>query len=128
MGREIVGTCPVCDEGMSVQRLHCSHCETSMEGHFELSAMCRLNREHRHFAEVFIKNRGNIKEVERELGISYPTVRSRLDAVIRALGYQVETPSDKQNALRRREILGALSQGELTSDEALRCLRQLENE
>ena len=125
MANEVLGTCPVCGEEMTVQRVHCSHCQTSIEGHFELCKFCQLNREQRYFAEVFIRNRGNIKEVEKELGISYPTVRSRLDAVIRALGYQVETATDRNLSGRRREILDALNQGELTSEEALKRIKQM---
>ena len=126
MANEVIGRCPVCGEGMSVQRLHCSYCQTSLEGNFELCKFCQLSREQRQFTEVFIKNRGNIKEVERELGISYPTVRSRLDAVIRALGYQVEVSVEQPELSgRRRQLLEALNQGEITADEALRRIKQL---
>lgn len=131
MANPLVGQCPVCERGLEVTRLHCSSCGTSLEGRFELCSFCRLNREQQEFVQVFIKCRGNIKEVERELGISYPTVRGRLDNVIAALGYRVEpgepvVAADTQaKAGRRKEILEALNRGELTPEEAVKQLKQL---
>ena len=84
------GICPVCSHELSVSRLNCTFCPTKIEGDFTTCKFCRLPNEQREFVEVFIKCRGNIKDVEKELGISYPTVRNRLDAVIEALGYRVE--------------------------------------
>lgn len=127
--RKMPSRCPVCSEEMVVTRLRCPHCETGIDGTFEVPKFARLSREHLEFVEIFIKCRGNIKEVERELGISYPTVRGRLDAVIEALGFRVEpavaeeTKSVKQS--RRKEILDALNRGELSSEEALKQLKNL---
>jgi hypothetical protein len=84
------GVCPVCGEPLLVTRLSCARCQTRLEGEFDFCQFCRLPAEQREFIAVFIKCRGNIKDVEKELGISYPTVRNRLDGVIEALGYQVE--------------------------------------
>lgn len=127
--RRMPGRCPVCGDQLSVVRLRCGNCETVIEGHFEMTRLAQLSREQLEFVEVFLKARGNIKEVERELGISYPTVRGRLDAVIEALGYRVEAaPEDTASALtrgtRRKEILDALNKGEITSDEAVQLLKQ----
>jgi hypothetical protein len=95
-----------------------------VEGHFELSKFNRLDPEQLAFLELFLRARGNIKEVERELGLSYPTVRARLDALLATLGYAVE-PERKADAVkRRREILDELNAGKLTADEALRMLRE----
>lgn len=128
--RRLPGRCPVCDEELAVTRLRCSHCETTIEGSFELPRFARLSREQLEFVETFLKARGNIKEVERELGISYPTVRSRLDGVLEGLGYRVEaTPAAAEEAAarqtRRKEVLDALNRGDLSSDEAIKLLRQL---
>lgn len=73
--------------------------------------------------EVFLKCRGNIKDVEKELGLSYPTVRNRLDGVLQALGYTPAsvTPTD----LRRQEIIAALSTGNITAAEAAQQLKKL---
>jgi hypothetical protein len=95
-----------------------------VEGHFELSKFNRLDPEHLAFLELFLRARGNIKEVERELGLSYPTVRARLDALLATLGYAVEPDRKTDIAKRRREILDELDAGKLTADEALRMLRE----
>ncbi|MEW6725027.1 MAG: DUF2089 domain-containing protein [Bacillota bacterium] len=119
------GKCPVCGERMDVTKLHCAQCDSSIEGNFDICKFCQLSKEQKSFVETFIKCRGNIKEVERELGISYPTVRGRLDAVIGALGYRVEPSEDETKAKeRRREVLEKLGKGEISSEEAIKLLRQ----
>lgn len=123
--RKMPGRCPVCDARLDVTRLHCDTCDTTIEGHFDTCKFCLLSREQKEFIEIFIKSRGNIKEVERELGISYPTVRGRLDAVIEALGYRVEpNPADEEKANRRKEVLDLLNKGQISSDEAIKLLKQ----
>ena len=119
----LVGQCPICQDDLIVTRLHCRTCDTTLEGHFELGRLYQLAPEQLGFIETFIRCEGKITRVERELGISYPTVRSRLHDVIRALGYEVgeeEAPPDDKE---RREILGNLSAGRVTSEEAIRLLR-----
>lgn len=127
--RRMISRCPVCSEELVVTRLRCMHCETSIEGAFEVSRFARLSKEHLEFVEIFLKSRGNIKEVERELGISYPTVRGRLDTVLEALGYRVDPAQVEEVATgktaRRKEILDALNRGELSSEEAIKQLRTL---
>ena len=78
--------CPVCDGEMTITRLRCPQCSTVVEGSFVMDKFSRLSPEQLQFVETFLKVRGNIKEMERELGISYPTVRARLDAILAALG------------------------------------------
>lgn len=104
--------------------MRCPACETAVEGHFQACRFCQLNREQKEFIELFIKSRGNIKEVERELGVSYPTVRSRLEAVIEALGYRSQPVVEPGSAQRRKDVLDSLARGELTAEEAARLLRQ----
>lgn len=123
MANKMLGSCPVCGKKMLVTRLRCDYCDTTIEGRFDNCKFCQLSVEQREFVEVFIKCRGNIKEVERELGISYPTVRNRLDAVIAALGYRVETTQEKVSADRRKEILDMLARGEMSSEEAIKALK-----
>ncbi len=126
MARRMLGRCPVCNGKLDVVRMNCPSCNTSIEGRFEICKFCQLNPEQKEFIEVFIKCRGNIKEVERELGISYPTVRGRLDAVIEALGYRVEERGGEEpTANRRKEILEALAKGEISSEDAVKQLKQL---
>src|SRR5207244_7333237 len=82
----VIARCPICSESLRVTRLECESCGTRLEGSFVLGRFHQLTAEQLEFLETFIKARGNFKDVERELGMSYPTVRSRLDAMIRALG------------------------------------------
>jgi hypothetical protein len=92
-----------------------------MEGEFSHCKFCQLPGDQVEFIEVFIRCRGNIKEVEKELGISYPTVRNRLETVIKSLGYK---PS-QETGDERSAILAALEKGEITSQEALEQLKKL---
>lgn len=125
MKRRQLGKCPVCGESLDVTRLSCPSCETTIEGRFETCRFCQLPLEQREFIETFIRCRGNIKEVERELGISYPTVRNRLDAVIQALGYPVEAVEGEEIASsRRKQILDALDRGEISPDDAFKALKR----
>lgn len=118
--RRFVGTCPVCDGEFRVTKLTCRSCGSTLEGEFEVCAFCRMTPEQREFVEVFLVSRGNIREVERVLGMSYPTVRARLDDVIRTLGYNVQRPAE---TVDRRAVLEALDRGEITAEEALKRLR-----
>jgi hypothetical protein len=127
MANKPLGTCPVCGENLNITRFHCTRCDTTIEGHFDNCKFCLLDQDQQRFVETFIRVRGNIKEMERELGISYPTVRNRLDAILEALGYEVERskPVDEGTREKRQEILDALNRGELSADEATRKLRKL---
>ncbi len=124
--RKLVGRCPACGSDLEVTRLQCFNCDTAIEGRFETCKFCLLTREQRDFVETFLRVRGNIKEVERELGISYPTVRSRLDQVIRALGYEAGPAEEDARAEgQRKEILARLSRGEIGAEEAVKLLKQV---
>ena len=118
--------CPVCDHELTISKLSCTNCQTNLEGEFTSCKFCRLPTEQLEFIEVFIKNRGNIKDVEKELGISYPTVRGRLDAVIQALGYRVDKADEYVEKERKQNILLALEKGEITPQEAAKQLRKID--
>lgn len=120
MKREVIGKCPVCDNELKVTKLGCSHCNTSIEGSFNLCKFCKLSTDQKGFLEVFVKNRGNIKEMEKELSISYPTVKNRLEDLIKALGY---SPKYSEPEVDKKDILDRLSKGEITSEEALKLLK-----
>ncbi len=120
MERLMVSKCPICNSKMDVTKLHCKTCGTSLEGRFTPCKFCQSTKEQLEFTEVFLASRGNIKEVERFLEISYPTVRSRLDTVIAALGYKVEYEEDTH----RKDILKALNEGEISAEEAIRLLKK----
>lgn len=118
----ILSHCPVCSSDLLVKKLHCSNCDTTIEGNFTLSKFNYLNKEHLYFIEVFIKNRGNIKLVERELNISYPTVKKMLDEVIVNLGYKVDdTFDEKEDSIN---VLDQVKEGKLTVEEALLLLKK----
>lgn len=125
MAHELIGKCPVCNQELEVKKLGCRFCGTNIEGNFEICKFCKLDPEQKRFIEIFIKCRGNIKEVERELNISYPTVRSKLDQVIKALGYDVGNIPDDDKGQKRKEILDLLNTGELSSKEAIKLLKEL---
>jgi hypothetical protein len=96
-----------------------------MEGEFLHCKFCQLPAEQIDFIEVFIRCRGNIKEVEKELGISYPTVRNRLETVIQSLGYKPPKADYQEISDCRSAILSALEKGEITSQEALEQLKKI---
>jgi len=83
---DVIATCPVCDHELSVTRLHCEECGTTLEGRFSVGRFGRLSREQLALLESFLRARGNLRDMERELGISYPTVRNRVEALVRILG------------------------------------------
>lgn len=116
--------CPVCGEELKISKLSCNHCHTAIDGSFTPCKFCRLPKEQLDFIETFIQCRGNIKDVEKELSISYPTVRKNLDIVIQSLGYQVEKPNEEENARRRQEVLDALERGEINSKDAVKKLKE----
>lgn len=122
---KILTHCPACSNELTITRLSCDHCQIKIEGEFILNKFCRLPNEQVEFIDVFLKCRGNIKDVEKELGISYPTVRNRLDGVLQALGHQIDKNESPQEVPCRQDILDAVEKGELSSEEAARQLRKL---
>jgi len=124
---QVIGTCPVCGGDLVVTRLHCTTCDTALEGSFSLGPLYQLTREQMQFVEVFIKNRGSLKDVGSELGMSYPTVANRLNDILIALGYRDRVKPTEEAGLsadQRRDILERLARGEIAADEAARQLRK----
>jgi hypothetical protein len=124
--RDVVATCPVCDHELMVTRLHCQECGTTLEGRFSVGRFGRLSREQLALLESFLRARGNLRDMERELGISYPTVRNRVEALVRALGLAdtLEEPAQPPvQASDRREILERLARHEISAEEAAVQLR-----
>lgn len=123
MTNTVIAGCPICQQRLHVVRLECDGCGTSLEGSFALGRFHALAADQLEFLETFIRCRGSFKDVERELGISYPTVRSRLDAAIRALGFASQAEPDRE-AERRREILRELAEGRIAPDDAASLLEK----
>ncbi|HAZ37517.1 MAG TPA: hypothetical protein DEF85_06165 [Clostridiaceae bacterium] len=118
MAYKILSRCPVCNSKLKVVKLKCDNCGTVIENEFELSKFAYLSAEELNFIEVFLKCRGSIKDVEKELGVSYPTVRGKLDDVLSSLGYTVTKEKSPDN----KEVLDSLEKGEITPDEAIKIL------
>ncbi|MDQ0188648.1 DUF2089 domain-containing protein [Alicyclobacillus cycloheptanicus] len=115
--------CPACSSRMIVTELACPVCSTRVQGAFDTPGLHRLSVEQLQFVEVFLRCRGNIKEVERDLKISYPTVRSRLDQVIQAMGYPVPASDAAPVRNTANEVLDGLDSGELTFEDAIELLK-----
>ena len=125
MAEKVIGKCPVCGEKMKVTELECTSCRTRLSGDFELGKFSKLSEEQLEFVEMFLRLRGNIKEVEEEMGISYPTVRKKLDEVIESLGYRPEESPDGETVEKRNEVLSSLEEGEIEFEEAKEKLQEL---
>lgn len=133
MEREVISNCPVCEARLQVTRLHCNTCGTTIEGEFNVGRFARLGRDQMALLESFLRSRGNLRELERELGLSYPTVRGRVEALLRTLGLAdgdaqpAETaPPAAESTVDpelRRSILERLARHELTADQAAAALR-----
>jgi len=120
MAYKVITHCPVCSKTLKITKLQCSHCHTTIENEFELSKLASLSKDQLHFVEVFLTCRGNIKEVEKELGISYPTVRGKLTDIISALGFEQK----KKNDVDEKKVITMLENGEITPEEAIKLLKE----
>ncbi|HEX8938577.1 MAG TPA: DUF2089 domain-containing protein [Candidatus Limnocylindrales bacterium] len=152
MAHDVIATCPVCSSELRVTRLECRACGTSIEGDFTVGRFGRLGRDQLALLESFLRARGNLREMERELGLSYPTVRARVDALVRAVGLWTDdgaghpaeeesgeaaavpegTPSltaaaalSGDDATARRDVLERLARHEIDADEAAAAIRSL---
>ena len=145
--------CPVCDEPMVIRELHCTTCDITMRGEFSpgtAGPFSQLNDEQLAFLHLFVTSRGNMSDVERSLGVSYPTVRAKLDDLISALTATGPTaaraleeapsqpppppipapvPSATQVPSRsRREILAQISDGSISVEEGMELMKRLPEE
>src|SRR5215212_2823654 len=139
MPHDVISTCPVCSKELAVTRLHCRSCGTTLEGDFSVGRFGRLSRDQLTLLESFLRSRGNLRDMERELGLSYPTVRSRVEALVRALGFGSrdadeagdQAAPDGQSspagdpAKARQLILERLARHEIGADEAAMAIRNL---
>ncbi|HET9852295.1 MAG TPA: DUF2089 domain-containing protein [Candidatus Limnocylindrales bacterium] len=136
MPHDVISTCPVCAGELAVTRLHCRSCGTTLEGEFSVGRFGRLTREQLTLLESFLRSRGNLRDMERELGISYPTVRGRVEALVRALGFGPRDGADDSEdeaaaaasadvAAARQQILERLAKGDIGAEEAATAIRSL---
>ncbi|TES93644.1 MAG: DUF2089 domain-containing protein [Candidatus Cloacimonadota bacterium] len=116
----MIMNCPVCHGVLEIREFGCNKCDVTIRGRFPFSNFFRLSPGQMEFVRVFLKSRGNIKEVEKEVGLSYPTVRGKLNDVLKSLGMEPDTET-----LKREEILDSLSKGEIDAEEAVEQLKKM---
>ena len=134
MAKRPLTQCPVCDSRLAITEMQCEECGTTLRGDFVAASctFCSLPEDQLKFLELFLRCRGNLRDVERSLGLSYPTVRARLDEVLTALGFTeaangAETTETPNGTDRRREILEDLNAGRISAIDAARMLETLGN-
>ena len=125
MANRIVNKCPVCGNTLIISRLTCSECDTSIEGRFGHGLFSNLTDEEMKFVELFVVCRGNIKEVEKRLVVSYPTVRGKLDGVVNKLERTLSHGDTETQKKRRREILESIKRGEISAEEGALLIEEL---
>ncbi len=114
--RRAPNRCPSCGDGLVIVKLVCPSCEAEVNGEFELCRACRLDEQSRRILDLFLAARGNLREVQRALGVSYPTARQRVAQVFEKLHEQPPRPSPQS-------VLERLRLGEIDVAEAERLLR-----
>jgi hypothetical protein len=115
----VLTSCPVCSGDMVVSELTCDRCGAKVVSRFGMCSVCRLPEDMYRLLMTFIKTRGSIKEMEKELGVSYPTVRGRLDELQRLMGFAPD--GGTQTA---KDVLDMLERGEISTAEAEEMLKQ----
>jgi hypothetical protein len=116
-GRRPPLNCPVCNERLALTRLTCPACDTELSGGFASCEFCVLSNEDREVLRVFLASRGNMKDLERHLGVSYPTARARFDSLLTKIG--IDRPTTAAPSPTRVELMEQVARGEITIDEAL---------
>ena len=116
--------CPVCGDTLAITGLGCPSCKTELSGHFSPCEFCALGTEQRELLRQFLASRGNIKEIERSLGVSYPTARARIADLLAALGLEAGGPEapDVPDTEPRMALLEALARGDIDVSTALEGL------
>jgi len=104
---------------LEVTELKCPKCGTTVQGEFPINKLLSLSDEDSKFLIAFLRSRGNIKEVQERMGISYPTVKNRLEKLLITLGL-----FDESEGLKEKEILDTLERGEITATEAIKLIKE----
>ena len=123
MKKEVISICPICGDDLFISKLHCHQCGVEISGDFVLPKINKLSKEQLTFVLLFLKSQGNIKAIEKEMNISYTTVKKLLNDVLLTLGFAVQEESDVAN--QRQEILNRLSKGEISFEEANLALKNI---
>lgn len=127
--RKIIETCPTCGQhGLTISEVTCDACGTEVRSRYRPCPFCALNEDEQTFLLLFVRSRGNLKDVEKTLGVSYPTVRAKLDGIVERLTPAQppaqpappapSTPSD------RAAVLAQVQSGQLSAADALALLQR----
>lgn len=119
-GKKLITRCPFCGDELCISRLACGGCSTQIDSLLPVPEFFRLPPDLQEFVSIFLRCRGNIRDVEKELGISYPTVCKRLDLVNELLGNN----GTRQPPVNRKQVLEKLERGEITVQEATQLLKE----
>jgi hypothetical protein len=118
--RESIGSCPLCGGEVLVTEYKCRACEVGLKGEFKRCEFCNLPKDLLHFVRVFIHCEGNFREVEKEIGLSYPTIKSRLAKIKQLL--DLGSFSQYMHTEKRLELLNRFKDGEINMDDVLKQL------
>lgn len=118
----MINKCPNCGDQMVITSYRCNSCYTEVSGEFEIDNFSKLDKEDKEFIELFLQKRGSIKDVGEEIGISYPTVRNRIDKIVAKLGGKIDKKS------HRLDILNMLDNGEISPEKAKELLEEINND
>ena len=112
--------CPYCQQAMTISRMTCHACQVAVEATFPTARLANLPIEHQRFIEIFVLASGSLKEIAEQTGVSYPTVRSRLDKVIAALREEIGRTQKTKGS-----ILDAVSEGKLSAETAAQLIKAI---
>src|ERR1700754_4414225 len=112
--------CPYCSSAMAVTRMACAHCNIAVDAALPMSRLGPLPVEHHLFIEMFVLAGGNLKEIAEQVGVSYPTIRSRLDKLIELLRTEI---SKTQRV--RGSVLDAVEPGKTNAEDAARLIKRI---
>ncbi|MGV8026780.1 MAG: DUF2089 domain-containing protein [Anaerolineaceae bacterium] len=122
---KIIDKCPICNNELIVTSMHCNNCRTNFQGIFELThtPLSNLSPEQLQFVLTFIRCEGKFNRMEEELNLSYPTLRSRFNEILRVMGFESQLEDEKPSNETKKEILTKLNEGKISIDEAQELLR-----
>ncbi len=133
--------CPACGGPLVITECRCSNCQLQMRGEFRVGVFSTLSEDQLTFVRVFLRARGNLSEVEKVLGVSYPTIRNKLDEINKTLdraeassaadpAKPAEAPGAKANPVEeaRQAVLQQVASGRLSATEAVQKLRDLQGD
>lgn len=125
--RKIIEKCPACQNDVIVTRIRCTRCACEVIGEFQPTIFNRLSPENLTFVETFVRLRGNVKEMTRELRVPYSTIRNHLDDVIAELGFATGTHPEGEDlsTASQQEVLDRLESGEISVEDAAEELKRM---